>query len=666
VSKLRKIFGSSDSEERDETVAFLEVQGNGNGAKLVAGDVEVPEPKDFGASDEPGGDGVSAADLKDAASIRDRVARSLVEKGVLALRVVRESINEWTRRGESEVLWRVLARHPKVEREKVYAEAARIYAFQDIALGVERYDFAFGKRVVDSFTEEQRDGLIDNRMVPVSYQFDTGRVEPKLILAANDPSHPELQRYVHSLGLDHFEVRYAPQDDLFPILERLFPKKNEYLERLKRDASADAFDIGTAFEEGTTELVDQEKLDAEINRSALINLVEGSLVEAVRQGASDIHVFPNALKQTEFHFRVDGELRLWNTQTKVSPEAMLAVVKDRCGNVDRFEREAAQDGYIQRSVDGALIRYRVSVLPIATANRDIKAESIVIRVLDDRNVFSDLSSIGLLEGALKRYRQSIRKPHGMIIMTGPTGSGKSTTLVAALQELVRPQVNVLTVEDPVEYIIPGVRQIKLGTRLSLEGALRSILRHDPDIVMVGEMRDKPTAELAIKLANTGHLTFSTLHTNDAPSAISRLYKMGLEPFLLAYAINLVVAQRLLRKLCEQCKVVDQSPDQILLKELGFTAEEIEKTIFHAPTYGSACPKCKGVGYKGRRAIGEALYFTPAIRKHIVVGGSMVDEDAIRKTAVQEGMLTLLASAREVVKIGETSLEEVIRVTASDE
>jgi type IV pilus assembly protein PilB len=254
----------------------------------------------------------------------------------------------------------------------------------------------------------------------------------------------------------------------------------------------------------------------------------------------------------------------------------------------------------------------------------------------------------------------------MIIMTGPTGSGKSTTLVAALRELVRPQVNVLTVEDPVEYIIPGVRQIKLGSRLALESALRAILRHDPDIVMVGEMRDRETAELAIKLANTGHLTFSTLHTNDAPSAISRLYKMGIEPFLLAYAINLVVAQRLLRKLCDKCKVVEKDPDPVLLKELGFTADEIGRATFYAPTYGSSCRKCKGVGYKGRRAIGEALYFTQKVRHHIVASGASVDEDAIRKTAVSEGMLTLLASAREVVKQGETSIEEVIRVTASED
>jgi type IV pilus assembly protein PilB len=349
----------------------------------------------------------------------------------------------------------------------------------------------------------------------------------------------------------------------------------------------------------------------------------------------------------------------------VSPEAMLAVAKDRCLAVDRFEREAAQDGYIQREVDNALIRYRVSVLPIASANREVKAESIVIRVLDDRKIFSNLSAIGLLPGALERFEKAVRQPHGMVILTGPTGSGKSTTLVAALHQVISPRRNVLTVEDPVEYIIHGVRQIKLGSRLSLEGALRAILRHDPDVVMVGEMRDRPTAELAIKLANTGHLTFSTLHTNDAVSAISRLYKMGVEPFLIAYAINLIVAQRLIRKLCPECKQIDKDPDMVLLRELGFTDHDIENTTVFKAGEHAKCRTCRGTGYKGRRAISEALYFSREIRHMIVEAGGSIDEDAILGQAVKDGMLTLTASGREVIKLGQTSVEEVIHVVSSE-
>src|SRR5690606_786359 len=257
--------------------------------------------------------------------------------------------------------------------------------------------------------------------------------------------------------------------------------------------------------------------------------------------------------------------------------------------------------------------------------------------LDDRKVFSDLSAIGLLPGALERLKKAVRQPYGMVIMTGPTGSGKSTTLVAALHDVIRPQVNVLSIEDPVEYVINGVRQIKLGPRLHMEGALRSVLRHDPDVVMVGEMRDRETAELAIKLANTGHLTFSTLHTNDAPSAVSRLYKMGLEPFLIAYAINLVVAQRLMRTLCPECKEVDAEPDVLLARQLGFTDEMLAETTIYKAGSNPDCPTCKGRGYKGRRAVAEALYFSPKIRELIVEAGDTIDEDGIKAQAVKEGM-----------------------------
>jgi type IV pilus assembly protein PilB len=232
--------------------------------------------------------------------------------------------------------------------------------------------------------------------------------------------------------------------------------------------------------------------------------------------------------------------------------------------------------------------------------------------------------------------------------------------------VVDPGVNVLSVEDPVEYIIPGVRQIKLNHKLDLEQALRSILRHDPDVVMVGEMRDRHTAELAIKLANTGHLTFSTLHTNDAPSAVSRLYKMGVEPFLIAYAINLVVAQRLIRKLCPDCKVLDNDPDFVLLDRMGFTQQDLAETKFYKPSGDPTCKTCKGVGFKGRRAISEALYFSRAIRHLIVEAHMKIDEDGLRVAAQKEGMLTLQDSAREVVKMGETSTDEMMRVTMVDE
>jgi type IV pilus assembly protein PilB len=254
------------------------------------------------------------------------------------------------------------------------------------------------------------------------------------------------------------------------------------------------------------------------------------------------------------------------------------------------------------------------------------------------------------------------KPQGMVILTGPTGSGKSTTLVAALSQVITPQVNVLTVEDPVEYVIYGARQIKLSPKLDFDGAIRAILRHDPDIVMVGEMRDKITADIAVKLANTGHLTFSTLHTNDAPSAVTRLFKMGIEPFLIAYAINLIVAQRLMRTLCPICKRPVKNIDEAEARAVGFTDEEIKSVTFYEPV---GCPNCNA-GYKGRAAIHECLYFTSEIRHAIFESGDDIDEDKIRNIAIKQGMLTLRVSGRERVKEGRCSIAEVAATTMSDE
>ena len=627
--------------------AGARLAGGGDGVGLAGhAPVEPPEPEGL------------------AAARRDRVVAFLLRENVVTDRQVREAFNQWRRKGEQDTLWRWLARHPDVETDVVFAHAAKMYAFPRADLGKGRPDPAFVKAFVEGLPGTQQDQMLAFGVLPVEYEVDPERRVRRLVLAAQDPGSPDILHLVHAVGLEPFDLRYAPETEIRPLLTELFPRRNEFLERVQDEQWA--YDLGADFTAGEKSLVDEDAIEAEINRSGLINLFEACLVEGVRKGVSDIHIWPNADRQTEFHFRIDGELQHWHTEGKVHPEALLAVVKDKAGNVDRFEREMAQDGFIQRNVDGALIRYRVSVLPIATADRAVRAESIVIRILDDRKVLTDMGKIGLLPDALQAFQKAIRQPHGMVILTGPTGSGKSTTLVAALAQVVRPQVNALTIEDPVEYIIRGVRQIKLGARLDMERALRSVLRHDPDIVMVGEMRDRETAELAVKLANTGHLTFSTLHTNDAPSAVSRLYKMGLEPFLIAYAINLVVAQRLLRTLCPDCKRPDDDPDTVLLKELGFTPEEVQTTTFYAPGDDPTCPTCKGVGYKGRRAIAEALYFSRAIRHLIVAAKGDVDEDAIRDKAVEEGMLTLVASAREIVKLGQTSTDEVLRVTTTDD
>ena len=609
--------------------------------------------------EDTGADDFSAIDL------RDRVVIMLLFKQMVSVDLVEKVWRKWETMvddGSKEPLWRVLANQTDVDREQIFAEAAQVYAFKEAEI-VRADALAYLKSQKTSYTDLQWERMSILHLIPFGEEKIPQSKDVRILFATHDPTRTEVNRFVRELKLDNYELQYAPESVINKLTAEVFPKKNEYLERMSADPMA--FDLGTSYEERKGELIDEDALEAEINRSSLINLFEAALVESVRNGASDIHIFPNPQKQIEIHFRVDGELKRWHLEERVHPEAFIAVVKDNALNVDRFERDDAQDGFIQRPIDGTLIRYRVSVLPVANANNEIRAESIVIRVLDDRKVVKDLKKLGLADVAIQRFNWAIRQPHGMVILTGPTGSGKSTTLFAALHQVVSPKWNILTVEDPVEYVIPGVRQIKLNHKLGLERALRAILRHDPDIVMVGEMRDKPTAELAIKLANTGHLTFSTLHTNDAPSAISRLYKMGVEPFLIAYAINLVVAQRLLRNLCPACKRPDRDIDIEMISRLGFTHQEINNTQFFSPGTNRRCEQCNGTGYKGRRAVTETMLFSKTIRHLIVTANEFIDEDAIRSQAIQEGMLTLRDSARSVVLQGETSIEEMIRVTAGE-
>ena len=592
----------------------------------------------------------------------DRVVKYLRSEEIITDAQVNKAIDIAAQQGAETTLWRVVADLPSVDREYVYETAARTYAFKKEIVGPGKPDLDFMREVMEGLSRKQRDELLDKLLVPFDYEQDGDASTRRIVFVTPDPTLADLSRFVQELNLGRFELRYASEYQIVRLLEDLFPRKNEYLERISTEMNA--FDLGMTYEE-EEDTVDEEALEAEISRSKLINLFEAALVEATRLGVSDIHIYPNPNRQVEIHFRLDGRLKLWHTETKVHPEAFLAVVKDNSTNVDRFERDAAQDGFIQRRIDGALIRFRVSILPIATANQEVRAESIVIRILDDRKVLTDIRKLGMLDVALNKFNKAIRQPHGMVILTGPTGSGKSTTLVAALHQVITPEVNVLTVEDPVEYVIKGVRQIKLSHKLHLEGALRAILRHDPDIVMVGEMRDKDTAELAIKLANTGHLTFSTLHTNSAPAAVARLYKMGVEPFLIAYAINLIVAQRLIRVLCPECKEVDTNPDRVMMHGLGWTDEEIDSNIIYTATIGGECRTCRGLGYKGRRAVCETMYFTSTIRTMIAESADAIDEDAIREEALKDGMLTLAASARILVNEGETSVEEMMRMTSMD-
>jgi type IV pilus assembly protein PilB len=587
--------------------------------------------------------------------ISDRLGVTLIKNGVVNSTTMEKAIKlRDSGQRDGRTLAQILVQDFSVDHDSVFQQVTQLYGFREVTLEKENIDdnrINFMRKMLDPLPEALRNLMKEQKILV--YKYDEYRPYV-LIILASDPTNKNITQIARSIGAKRYEVCYVKIHELESLIEKIYPEENLYLKEMD--------DMALEIEGGEVdESLDEEAIEAEINKSLLVNLVEGMLVEAVRRGASDIHIIPKGPKTSEIHFRVDGALRLWHVQEGVRPESLAAVVKDRSKNVDRFERERSQDGFIQRKVNGYNIRYRVSVIPIVGKEFTQKLESIVIRILDDRKVITDLDKLGFQGSAKEFFIKAISKPQGMIIVTGPTGSGKSTTLIAALSYIMRPEINVLTVEDPVEYIIGGARQIKISPKNDFERALRSILRHDPDVVMVGEIRDKETAETGIKLANTGHLTFSTLHTNDAPSAVSRLYKMGVETFLIAYAINIVIAQRLVRRLCEYCKRPIQKLDPVFPKSLGFSEEELKKTVFYEAV---GCNKCHN-GYKGRAAIHETLYFTREIRKMIFETGSDINEEALKEQMVKEGMHNLRAAARERVKQGLTTLNEVAAVTTED-
>jgi type IV pilus assembly protein PilB len=586
----------------------------------------------------------------------DKIGYLLLKKGIIDHKILEQAlkIKDSDQTKLKRNLAQILVDEFKFDHDIIFREVAVLYAFKELNvhpedLPEERMNEIKG--LMNRQGDEVKKMLLSHRVLP--FKFDD-KIKDKLILAAVDPTDRNLAKVAYTLNIKKYEINYLRKKDYDKLIAILAPTENEFLKMVQEAGE----EIQVAQEEAG---VNEEELDAEINKSALINLIEASLVEGTRKGVSDIHLIPKSGNKTEIHFRVDGKLMLWHTQENTLPEAVMAVVKDRSKGLDRFERERAQDGFIQREIDGHVIRFRVSVLPTVGTELKNKFESIVIRILDDRKVIRDLGKLGLTGYANTAFVKAINQPQGMIILTGPTGSGKSTTLVAALYQVINPTKNVLTVEDPVEYVIEGARQLKIGYKMNFEQAIRSILRHDPDIVLVGEMRDKETAETAIKLANTGHLTFSTLHTNDAPSAVARLFKMGVEPFLIAYAINIIVAQRLIRKLCDSCKRKITNLEEYI----HVAGLDLKDWVGHEIYEAVGCERCNHTGYKGRMAIHEALYFTKDVRRLIVRAGEEVDEEAVRDQARKDGTLSLRDSGFEKAKLGLTSIQEVIGATMED-
>ena len=493
-------------------------------------------------------------------------------------------------------------------------------------------------------------GLIPREMAKANKLVPVARLNGKLFVAMVDPTNV--------LAVD--DVKRRVQLDVVPMIatekgvaEALSGVHggvgiNQALRDVVKEAEKP--EGGVEVQAKTSEEIDIDRLATDSEDAPVIKIVNLIMVQAIREKASDIHIepFQNSLK---LRYRVDGDLAPAESPPKALQLAITSRIKILAG-LNIAERRVPQDGRFRIKVMGKEVDLRVSVLPTS------HGEKVVIRILDKAALTGSIDTMGLDEETLLKFRKAIDAPHGMILVTGPTGSGKTTTLYSVLQELNNPQYNIVTVEDPIEYELNGVNQVSVRNDIGLDfaSALRSILRQDPDIVMVGEIRDNETADIAVKAALTGHQVLSTLHTNDAAGAITRLDDMGIEPFLISSSILMTCAQRLVRKICTNCRE-EFMPEPEIFTSLG--VEPKAESVFYR---GSGCDRCKGRGYLGRLAIIEALTVTESIRRLIMKRASAA---VIKNQAVTEGMKTLRMVGIDKALEGQTTLEEVLRVAADD-
>jgi len=401
--------------------------------------------------------------------------------------------------------------------------------------------------------------------------------------------------------------------------------------------------------------IDLSNLTRMSEDAPVVRLVNVLLADALQRGASDIHIEPYE-KEMRIRFRIDGVLYDVMHPPLRLRDALISRIKIM-SKLDIAEKRLPQDGRIKIKLKhhgrSRELDFRVSTLPT------LFGEKVVLRLLDKERLMLDMTKLGFEPESLVKFQRNITKPYGMVLVTGPTGSGKTNTLYSALQALNTTETNIMTAEDPVEFNLQGINQVQMKEQIGLNfaAALRSFLRQDPNIVLVGEIRDFETAEIAIKAALTGHLVLSTLHTNDAPSTISRLMNMGIEPFLVATSVNLIQAQRLIRRICKDCKAEHHLPPEGLV-EVGFTPEEAKQL----KTYkGAGCKTCNNTGYKGRVGLYEVMEVTDEIRELILIGASALE---LRKRAIEDGMITLRESGLQKIRNGITTLEEVVRETVA--
>lgn len=552
------------------------------------------------------------------------VTHLLIEDGLVTQEQLREALQQKKETGKS--LARTLIEMGAVSESKLTEVLAQHLELQFVDIASYR---------VDLMAVHLLDEKMASRHLALPLSFD----DDVLIVAMADPTN--------IFAID--DIRMTTGSQIKPVVATKVDIEDAIRTYYKDDTDTG---VEAVSELDTADIDDKELADAigaATTDEPMVRFVNYVINAAVTGGASDIHFDPQE-KEIVIRYRVDGVLH----DVKSLPIKALAALTSRVkimSDLNVAERRIPQDGHYEKLVSGKPIDFRVAVLPT------VFGEKIVLRVLDKSSILLRLSDLGYDGETLERYESSFRRPNGAILVTGPTGSGKSTTLYATLNVLNDETKNITTVEDPVEYRLPGINQIQINVKAGLifSSALRSILRTSPDIIMVGEIRDSETAQIAVESALTGHLVFSTLHTNDAPGAITRLTEMGIEPFLTASGIVAVLGQRLGRRLCT-CKQ-PYEPEQELLKRLEFPVEPSDNCTFYRPN-PTGCGRCSGTGYKGRVALVEIMKMSPEIEQLTIEEASTAE---IKKIAVAQGMRTMRLDGWDKVKQGIMGIEEVLRV-----
>jgi type IV pilus assembly protein PilB len=551
-----------------------------------------------------------------------KLGNILVDRGLITPEQLSVAVAEQESSGSS--LGRILVDHGHItEKHLVAALATQIgMAFVDLE------ETEVNGRAVTMISE-----ALMRRHVVVPIGFEDG----KLIVAMSNPSNVVAMDDIRTVTKMEVQSVIATTDDIVSCIGK-FAAMSGDMEQM-------ADDIAGAGEQH----IDLNEIKAITEDAPIVKFVNLLISQAVADGASDIHIEPGE-SDLRVRYRIDGVLH----EKMRSPRTIQAGVISRLkimADVDIAERRIPQDGRIGITVNGKQIDLRVSTLPT------VYGEKVVMRILDKTSVMLSLDDLGFLDHNFARFEEAYKKPYGMILVTGPTGSGKSTTLYATLNVVNQPGVNIITTEDPVEYRLPGISQVQVNNKVGLTfaGALRSILRQDPDIILVGEMRDRETAHIGIEASLTGHLVLSTLHTNDAPSAVTRLTEMGIEPFLVGSAVDCVLAQRLARRVCSKC-VAMKRPEAELLKAAGFHDDIVadRPEIPHAV----GCSACSNTGYRGRLAIHEVMTVTEEIERLTVARAST---EEITRVAVEQGMRELREDGLAKVLLGRTTVEEIARV-----